>query len=521
MVREKADLPLSTMERHRGKKFSLLILIESLLVGFLAGLVVVAYRFALTQLSEMRNVLFAQKHPVTLSLILILLIGAGYVVNLLLKWAPYSGGSGIPQIHAELLGRIDYATCPTLISKFFGGALNAFAGLSLGREGPSIQLGGTIGKLLGQLLKLDRMDRASLMAAGASAGLSAAFNAPLAGMLFVLEEIYGTFSSSVLVPALLASLMANVVSFYCLGDQTAFHFRPTHLLDLSQLYLVLPLAILASLVGMSFNLLLDKWRAYAKRWPKLMDWRFSLLFLFSFGIWQVLPEIQGGGHSLVEALAKNTFPLSFLCLLLVGKLVFTCISFDSGAQGGIFLPVLVLGATSGVLFQQLLLGFVNLESYRVNFMIIGMVAILTAVVRSPILSVVLIAEMTGTFSQFLSLSLASIVAYVFSESLKVEPVYHTLYKHLIANLPSRLPSGRQLSMMSRFCLPPDSKLTGKKLKDLKFPCPLLVTTIIREGEEFVPEGEDCLLLNDQVLVAHESGNGELVETFFKQTLEKD
>lgn len=509
------DGPIATIERHTGGVAKVRLLFESLLVGIVAGLVVVAYRFSLNQLTIMKENLFRQKSLEMVLLTSLLLVATGYLVGVLLKWAPYSGGSGIPQIHAELLGRLDYAPWPTLTSKFIGGSLNGFAGLSLGREGPSIQLGGTIGKIIAQGLKTDRLESSILMAAGASAGLSAAFNAPLAGVVFILEEIYGSFSATLLVPALVASLTANVVSFQCLGEKTAFQFAVPQLLPLHQIYWVFPVTLVASLIGLSFNLLLDRWRAYANRVPSLLNWRFSLLFLFSYGLFQLLPDVQGGGNALVENLAGHSYSLTFILVLLFGKLLFTCLSFDSGAQGGIFLPVLVLGAASGALSYQLASSLFPLGDYRANFMVIGMVAVLTAVVRAPILSIILIAEMTGTYTHFLALALASILAYGIAESMKVGPVYHTLYRHLVDKLPARLPQVQQFSTVSRYTLAPTSSLVGQSLSALDFPCKLLVVSIVREGQELVPGGEDRLYGSDQVVIAHNASDSEAIDRFFK------
>lgn len=160
------------------------------LVGLASGMISVLYRFTLGKLDDARMLLYANISPSRVVLMLGLFLAMAVAMHLLLNWSPLSGGSGIPQIRGELLGKADIAPVPTLISKFFGGAMAAFSGLTLGREGPSIQLGGTLAKLLAKAFRASEMEGRYFITAGASAGLAAAFNAPLAGALFALEELH-------------------------------------------------------------------------------------------------------------------------------------------------------------------------------------------------------------------------------------------------------------------------------------------------------------------------------------------
>ena len=159
------------------------------------------------------------------------------------------------------------------------------------------------------------------------------------------------------------------------------------------------------------------------------------IFCVSLLLTSYLPEIQGGGHDLIESLVLNPQSFKIILVILVGKLLFTTMSFSTGAQGGIFLPVLVIGAATGVLIHHIALQILTPDLAMVNFLILGMVSVLCAVVRAPFLSILLISEMTSNPSSLMPLAIAAITSYIVSEALRVEPVYEMLYDKLLAKQP--------------------------------------------------------------------------------------
>lgn len=409
------------------------LIIDSLLVGGFSGGIAVFYRWILQLITPWTQAFYAIDQLLDLVFILFILVILALIVDKLLKWTPYSGGSGIPQIHAELKEEISVAEIPTIVSKLFGGAINNFVGLSLGREGPSIQLGGTIAKWLARRLKRSQQETQYLIAAGASAGLSAAFNAPIAGTLFAVEEMYHSFDRFVLIPALIASLVANIISHAFMGVTPAFSFYVQSAIPLHQYYWIILIGIVGGGIGILFNLILDyNQRAFAR-----VNHRVYLLiavFLLSALLSQFVPELLGGGHHLIEEMVlvpKSIFPILFL---LVGNLLFTCLSFSTGAQGGIFLPVLVLGAATGALVHHIALLFLIPDLHLVNFLILGMVAVLTAVVRAPFMSILLISEMTSNPDSLMPLAIASLTALIVSNATRIKPVYTMLYEKLLARV---------------------------------------------------------------------------------------
>lgn len=419
----------------RNQYFHLKMILYAVLVGLISGLGAVFYRWLLSRIAQASQAFLTVSSWKHLIIALIVMFVGAIIVNRLLKWAPLSGGSGIPQIKAELTDKVKANPWPTVTSKIVGGAINNFFGLSLGREGPSIQIGGTLAKWLSRFFKMSDDEKKFMMTAGASAGLSAAFNAPIAGTLFSVEEMYHSFSPFILVPAFISSIIANMLSYYILGLAPTFSFAVETSISLNHYYWIILVGIVGGLVGCLFNVTLDYNQRLFKRFDRYKTWLFFAVFCVSLLLTSYLPEIQGGGHDLIESLVLNPQSFKIILVILVGKLLFTTMSFSTGAQGGIFLPVLVIGAATGVLIHHIALQILTPDLAMVNFLILGMVSVLCAVVRAPFLSILLISEMTSNPSSLMPLAIAAITSYIVSEALRVEPVYEMLYDKLLAKQP--------------------------------------------------------------------------------------
>ena len=231
------------------------ILIDSLMVGALAGLFSVLYRFVIMKMDLYRSFLYREFN--LKSLIILIVLGAviSFIIYKLLKWAPLSGGSGIPQIRGEILGKF---------RMILGGGLGNLMGFSLGREGPSIQMGGAAAKGVGKILKRPPDEIKYMITAGAAAGLAAAFNAPLAGCIFAIEELHKSYSKFVLLPALIASITANYISFVIMGQETSFSFFVTESLPMKLIWVAILIGILTGLVGGVYNYLITKSQDFFK-----------------------------------------------------------------------------------------------------------------------------------------------------------------------------------------------------------------------------------------------------------------
>ncbi|PKK39426.1 Cl- channel, voltage-gated family protein [Clostridiaceae bacterium JG1575] len=482
---------------------------DGIVAGIFAGLLSVGYRWILSVADLIRHDMLMRRDPTSLLLWVGACVVFALVIGRLLEWEPLSSGSGIPQVQGEILGYFNMSPLRLITAKVLGGFLGSLAGLSLGREGPSIQIGAAAGKLSSRLLHRDLTEESYIVSAGASAGLAAAFNAPLAGTLFTLEEMHKNFSPLILIPSLIAAVIADFLCKNVFGLAPVFRFTTSQALPLTQYYAVLFMGIITGFVGVLFNKSIPLFQDAFKKlptatryWPLLAAVPVVLL-----GFW--LPGLTGGGHHLIEEVAHHPTALWMLFVLLFLKLILTSLSYGSKAQGGIFLPVLVLGGLSGILWHQFLqMGGMMPGLYRTNFVILGMAGILTAVVRSPILSIILVTEMTGSFSHLLALSAVAITAYLTAELLGSKPIYETLMERMLGH------GGKQTATTKRvvktFRLPMDSAMAGHRVKELSLPKHVLLVGIDRGDEEIIPKGDTKLLAGDEITLVVESRDISLV-----------
>lgn len=489
------------------------LVIDGIIVGLAAGTLSIFYRFMLGKLSDLR---FYMYNGLDFLLVLFMALGLiGFVVGKLIKWEPLSSGSGIPQVQAELMGKANMNSSKLIVSKLLGGGLSALAGLSLGREGPSIQIGAATSKLLARIMKKDNTEERYMVTAGASAGLAAAFNAPISGALFALEEMHKNFSSLVLIPCLIAAVIADFLSKNVFGIEPAFSFKVLEQLPLNQYLNLILLGILAGVVGVIFNKsLLFSQDVFAKMNIKL-ELKIVLTMLIAGVVGYFAYDLLGGGHHLLENIAISGFSIKLLLFYLVGKLLFTIFSYGSGAQGGIFLPILVLGGLVGSIYFTTIDSFIGISQiYYANFIICGMAAMMTAVVRSPIISILLVSEMTGSFRYILALCIVSVVAYLVAELLNNEPIYESLLGRLLNKKDEEDLFYMGEKTLVKFHMPVMGDIIEKRLCDIKWPCKMLIVSIERGGNEFIPCGEDRIEPGDEITILVDYENIKCVNEYF-------
>ena len=506
------DTTMTGKVLKRFRSFRYTLVLEGILVGIAAGLVTVLFRIVLEKADLLRQ--GAGKYigenswffPVWMAL----LLGAAALVTLLLKWEPLISGSGIPQVEGELQGGLRQTWWRVLLAKLTGGVLSIGAGLSLGREGPSIQLGAMAGKGVSRLSRRHRTEEKMLMTCGASAGLAAAFNAPFAGVLFSLEELHKNFSVEVLLSAMSASITADFISRNVFGLKPVFDFSAAQMMPLKDYWMVLVLGVLLGLAGVLYNFCVKKSQdLYGKiPWPFV---RILIPFVLAGILLIVFPAVLGGGHNLVEQVSGH-MGLQALLVLFVLKFLYSMVSFGSGAPGGIFLPLLVLGAVVGGTFSGALelCGFTpQLE----NFVILGMAGMFSAIVRSPVTGIILISEMTGSFSHLLTLSLVSLTAYAVADLMHSKPVYDMLLSRLLKN--SRKTGETKAGEYGEKILVETpihygAPVCGKAVKSISWPRRALIVAVKRGEEELVPHGDTALRAGDIiVLLCDELDSGEV------------
>lgn len=416
------------------KRFSLRLLLEGLAVGLGAGISISIFRYLLAGSEILRPVIYHNLREALadgqwqwLALYILSFIIIAYLLKLIVAREPMCTGSGIPQIKGILQGDMSMRWFSVLWSKIIGGVLAIGAGMSLGREGPSVQIGACVGQGLSQTSRRTGFESRILMTAGAGAGLAAAFNAPLAGVIFGLEEMQKTISPALLLTGITASITAATVTEVVFGMSPVFSMGYLLPLPLNLFDVLVVAGIIIGLLGRLFNIALAySLNTYSRL--GLSGMKKPLVPLVLAGILGfVLPEILGGGNLLVDSLVVTDYTIGFLCLLFVGKFLFTMICFGSGVPGGIFLPMLVLGAAGGaVLAKLLVLAGLLPAMYYADIIVFGMAAYFSSVVKSPVTGSILILEMTGSFQHMLALLVVSLTAYVISDLTGGRPVYDEL-----------------------------------------------------------------------------------------------
>lgn len=509
------------LERFRSFRYTLIL--EGIAVGILSGLVVVLFRLILEQADGLlqKALGYGTQNPWFIPIWFCVLSAVSFLVYRLVKWEPMISGSGIPQVEGEMEGRLNPNWWRVLLAKCAGGVLSIGCGLSLGREGPSIQLGAMAAKGFSRLTRRMKTEERLLMTCGASAGLSAAFNAPFAGVLFSLEEIHKNFSPEVLLSTMASSITADFIARNVFGLAPVFSFQIPEMMPLSQYGHVVLLGILLGLLGVVYNLSIG---ASQKLFEKI-KWgpvRLLLPFLCAGALGCCLPQVLGGGHPLALEVAAGKFALPMLCLLFTVKFLYSMASFGSGAPGGIFLPLLVMGAMIGGVYYGGA-GMLNLvpDGLLGNFVILGMAGYFSAIVRAPITGIILISEMTGSFHHLLTLTLVSLLAYLIPDLLKCRPIYDSLLRRLLLkqNSGGKLePNGEKVLIDS--VISHGSAAENRTVADVSWPERCLVVSVMRGEEELVPKGDTVFQAGDRIVLLCDENDAPAVHRTLEQQCQK-
>lgn len=493
---------------HSTKNLKTKLLLEGLIVGVLAGSIAIIYRLLL---SNSEKILFFMIDYIKGNALYIIawfvfLLVIGYIISKFLEYESFISGSGIPQVEAEVQGYIEPCWYKVIISKMIAGTLAVMGGLSLGREGPSIQLGAMIAKGFSRVFNRIKIEEKFLLTCGGAAGLAAAFNAPFAGIMFALEEVHKNFSTSALVSVMCASITGDFISKNVFGLQPAFHFHVENTLPLNEYGWILVLAVMTGLLGVFYNYATAFVQDMYERIPFLKaHQRIFIPLLLSGIIALTLPQILGGGHAIIDVLNEGQLTISYLILLLVCKFAFSLLSFGSGAPGGIFFPLLVLGSLIGSICGGLFVEWGSIDSsFLNNFIILAMAGYFAAIVRAPITGIVLIAEMSGTLTQLLPLALVSFISYIVADLLHSEPIYESLLKRLLRKNQVPIDHEEIDKILLSFVVEMGSIVEGQIVSNIYWPRDCLLVSIKRGNSEMIPNGDTNLKLGDQVVIVMDS-----------------
>ncbi len=494
--------------QHAPKQNNIKIILISSLIGILAGLVSVLYRYALTAAEETSLAMyeFVGSHRMWIPILFIGLAMTGFLIGKLTKKYWLISGSGIPQVKAQITGYLEGSWLSTLIAKFIGGSVAILAGLSLGREGPSIQLGACVAEGVANKTNSTLSEKRIYIASGASAGLAAAFNAPLAGVMFALEEIFKYFSPMVLLSTMVAAIVADFVSKLFFGISHVFDFTVTEAIPIKYYGLFIVLGVILGLAGVFYNKCLDLSQVFYKKLTFIDEkYKPMIPFVLAGILGLTFPLALCGGHSIIMELDLGS-SLMFLIFVFVVKFLFSMISFGSGAPGGIFFPLLVLGSTLGAIFAQIVIPLFGMnEVLFYNFVIIAMAGYFTAIVRAPLTGIILLVEMTGSLSQLLPLIITSAVAYIVAEELHNSPVYEMLLEKLLLSRGIHQKPGDRTKVLLELVVHHGSEMAGKTLRDIAIPEKCLIVSVKRGEHDITPSGATLIKAGDYLTVLTNKG----------------
>ena len=354
--------------------------------------------------------------------------------------APEAAGSGIQEVDAVVEGDHEFRWFRTLWVKFVGGLLALGSGMVLGREGPTVQMGAAVGKGVSEGMKLPDREQRGLVAAGAAAGLAAAFNAPLAAILFVTEEMrqHFPFKRHTYIGLIIAAIFGAIVSEGLSG--TRFQLRTTIPgMPLTFLPFVVLGGIVVGVVGVMFNRSLLKGLDIVDNFPDSVWWVPAFIVGGASGVLLVtFPYAVGGGEELVRELSTTGLSAVALLAVCVLRISGAIVSYATRVPGGIFAPMLAIAASLGLAMGTIFEGVGSIEHIDHTFAIIAMAALFAACVQAPVVATVLVLELTGAYELLLPMLLACATALVTAQCLNGRPIYAMLLersRRLAANKP--------------------------------------------------------------------------------------
>ena len=445
-----------------------------IVIGLVSGLLVVVYRLGIEYGTDASRWIYARirETPWLIAPWAVAAVAAALAIAWMVGKEPMAGGSGIPQTNGVVICGLKMRWQTILPVRFVGGLLGALFGLSLGREGPSIQIGASGAQCVSHRLRGRRredMQEHYLVTAGAAAGLSAAFSAPLSGMMFALEGVHRSFSPAILMGATAASLTADFVSKYCFGLRPVLDFGDIGQLSLEEYVWLIPLGLVAGLVGSLMNRSLLGFQTLYGKLPAWSRPMIAIAIALPVGIW--LPDVLGGGSNLIDTAEHARVGLGMLCLLFVAKMLFTSTSFGSGAPGGIFMPILAVGSLAGGICGEVLHRFGDLPSDAV------------------------------ALTHMLPVAAVAFVALLVSDLLRTKPIYGELLERYVRA------QGMQMAIASHvgsgimeLPLEMGAIADGKRVRDVRWPSGCLIIGLRRGESEIVPRGDTRLRAGDYLVV---------------------
>ena len=425
----------------------------SVILGAATGIIVSVFKLTLEMVSRWRDELLIEAHHFQIGGIVLVIIGCAGAVTaaawLVRRFSAYASGSGVPEVEAALSGELPLAPLRRIILiKFVGGILSIGSGMALGPEGPGVQMGAVGARLLGTLFRRSWTDLQAMIAAGAGAGIAVAFNAPIAGAIFVLEELVRRFDTRIALVGLGASSTAILASRLLLGGGPDLHVvvsdqlsattgqLPYTAIALWSLYLAL--GILTGAVAALYNKLIMGALSLSDRlskWP--VEAKAALIGATVGTVGWFSPELIGTGDIVMQRVLDGGTAAGGILVIFVTRFFLGGACYAARTPGGLFAPLLALGALLGFLFGTLCaVAFPTIGIEPQAFAVVGMSAFFTGVVRAPVTGIVLAIEMTAAYTSVLPMLATCFTALLSASLLESPPIYKSLRQRLIRQLES-------------------------------------------------------------------------------------
>lgn len=479
----------------------LIVVVRAVIVGLFVGIVISLFRWFVEHIRKITNVIYhlAGNNIWILALTILGMFVLTWVIAKIVQPNERVMGSGIPQVEGQLHGELEMEGWSTLWRKFVATTLTLGTGVFLGREGPSIQLGASVGQVFAEQMELDKRDWRLLIASGAAAGISAAFSAPIAGTMFVLEEVYHSLAVTLWISALSASLTADLVSQQAFGLKPILSIVNGSNVPPRYYWLVVVVGILAGLFAIFFQKMILWQPTFYKifKWiPRKYQAIVPLLLVIPIGIY--FTDLLGGSNALIVQITEHTPGMWVLLGILVLRFVFTMISYGSGLSGGIFFPILTIGSVFGALFGLIAVNLGLLpKEFVSDFVVFAMAGYFAGISKAPFTAVLLLTEMVGSMSQLLPIALVALISYLTVDAFGGKPIYESLLARMVAGT-KKITGLYGRTDEIRVTVNPGGLLEETAVRDIKWPTGSLLTNVSRGQEELVPDG-DLLLHHGDIL----------------------
>lgn len=522
----------------KSRRNNVILIFLCFLVGIFSGIIVGTYTLILKKMSIFREFFTTNLEFYKIAIGIAIFIIMGLAIQFMLTKYPLISGSGIPQVSGLLTKKVKFRWFGELITKFVGGILAIGAGMSMGREGPSVHLGSLVGSGVKELTKRSEVEEKYLVTCGASAGISSTFNAPLAGVIFSLEELHKFFSPLLLICTLVASGTSNYVSRMILGSQTSFQYNfvlPEGIPYYIFAIITVVFCVIITVTGKAFSYFLLLTQKHYRNLKLNKYIKISIFMIMAYIVAVFFRDVTGGGHELIEEMFGKNVMLKTIIIILLLKFFYTMFCYATGAPGGIFLPMLVVGALIGKVYGEILNNyFLVPNEIIVHFMLLGMAAYFTAVVRAPITGITLILEMTGNFSYLYMLIIVCTITYIFTELLKMEPIYERLYfnmfhkqileedkekrriqkhakrleilekwwknKKIEIGIKSDVKNVKDKIVTLLIPVGANSEFDNKMVKELRLPENLLIVSVRKAGKDSIARGDTLIQSGNQLVI---------------------